>query len=262
MTATRKKEELEVVARYFSTDYANPFSRPISESDEFEGQRARDEAGVRARYLRNAKDFVLRALLDVWTNPSDYHAAKVDTYVRANVKTTDYLWLGLWERYQDKDLAEGGHDQCYEISNETDENGEPVPCAGRQITSIARGQYIPNRQSSVVLQLEHQMLDDNTRMDLKTKFRQDVAAWLIGYYRPTPDIRLRGRVRYLDEAINDNTYLERSVSALGEVTARVRDKDSVRVRVDTKFWLDKRMGTQQRVPNPEISLWLFYEARL
>lgn len=262
MTATRKKEELEVVARYYGTDYANPFARPISASDEFEGQRARDEAGVRARYLRTAKDLVLHALVDVWTNPSNYNAAKLDTYVRANVKTTDYLWLGLWEHYQDKDLAEGGHDQCFEISNATDENGEPVPCAGRQISTIARAQYVPNRQSSVVLQLEHQLLDDNTRMDLKTKFRQDVAAWLIALWRPTPDIRLRGRVRYLDEAINDNTYLERSVSALGEVTARVRDKDNVRVRVDTKFWLDERMSTQQRVPNPELSLWLFYEARL
>jgi hypothetical protein len=95
-----------------------------------------------------------------------------------------------------------------------------------------------------------------------SKFRQDIAAWLIALYRPTPGIRLRGRVRYLDEAIDDNTYLERSVSALGEVTARVRDKDNLRVRVDTKFWLDERMSTQQRVPNPELSLWLFYEARL
>jgi hypothetical protein len=43
---------------------------------------------------------------------------------------------------------------------------------------------------------------------------------------------------------------------------RMRDKDNLRVRVDTKFWLDDRMSTQQRVPNPELSLWLFYEARL
>jgi hypothetical protein len=262
MTATRKKEELEVVGRYYSTDYANPFARPISASDEFEGQRARDEAGVRARYLRSSKDFQLHALVDVWTNPSNYDAAKLDTYVRANVKTTDYLWLGLWEHYQDKDLAEGGHDQCFSISNETDENGEPVPCAGRQVSTIGRAQYVPNRQSSVVVQLEHQLVDDNTRMELMNKWRQDVAAWLIAYYRPTPGMRLRGRVRYLDEAIHDNTYLERSVSALGEVTMRMRDKDNLRVRVDTKFWLDDRMSTQQRVPNPELSLWLFYEARL
>ncbi len=263
MTATRKKEELELVGRYYSTDYVNPFARPISASDEFEGQRARDEAGVRARYLRVSKEFNLRALVDVWTNPSTYDAVKLDTYVRANVKTTDYLWLGLWERYQDKGLGSAGGEMiCYEVSSETDENGEPIACAGRQISTTARAQYVPNRQSSVTLQLQHQFLDDASRPDLMNKFRQDIAAWLIAYYRPTPGIRLRGRVRYLDEAINDNTYLERSISALGEVTARVRDKDSLRVRVDTKFWLDERMSTQQRVPNPELSLWLFYEARL
>jgi hypothetical protein len=262
MTATRKKEELEVVARYYSTDFVNPYSRPISQADEFEGQRARDEAGGRIRYVRSSKDFTIRSLLDVWTNPSTLDAVKLDTYVRANVRTTDVLWLGLWERYQDKDLSRGGHDQCFEISNDTDENGEPIPCAGRQLSTIARGQYEPNRQLQLTLQLEHQLLDDNTQMELENKFRQDIAAWLIGYYRPDKNTRIRARVRYLDEAINDNTYLERSIAALAEVATRVRTKDTLRVRVDSKFWLDKRTSTTERVPNPELSLWLFYEARL
>jgi len=275
MTATRKKEELEVVARYYSTDYANPYARPISQPDEFEGQRARDEAGVRARYIRAAKDFTIRALFDVWTNPSTFNRSsettstaddkvpvKLDTYVRTMVKTTDELWLGLWERYQDKDLREGGHDQCFEVSTATDENGEPIPCNGRQLTTIGRMQYVPNKQYQAVVQLEHQLLDDNTQKELKTKFRQDVAAWFIGYYRPNPGTRIRVRVRYLDEAINDNTYLERSIAALGEYSVHVRDKDLLRVRVDTKFWLDKRASTLDRNPNPEATLWLFYQAQL
>ena len=66
----------------------------------------------------------------------------------------------------------------------------------------------------------------------------------------------------LNEAINDNAYLETSVSALGEYTKKLRDKDSLRVRIDTKFWLDKRMSTSERVPNPEVALWLFYTAAL
>jgi len=53
MTATRKHEELEVVGRYYSTDYVNPFARPISQPDEFEGQRARDEAGNERQQHRN-----------------------------------------------------------------------------------------------------------------------------------------------------------------------------------------------------------------
>ena len=81
-------------------------------------------------------------------------------------------------------------------------------------------------------------------------------------YRLNNDLRLRGRVRYLDTAIDDNTYLERSVSATGEATIRLRDADHLRVRIDFKQWLDQRTSTLMRVPNPELSLWLTYEARL
>ncbi len=274
MTATRKKEEIEVIARYFSTDFLNPYGRPIAESDEFEGQRARDEAGGRVRYTRTNKEIVIRALADVWINPSakDIPAAgttpafkagpKIDTYVRVNVKTTPELWLGLWERFQDKNLAMSGHNQCFEITSDTTQSGEPIPCAGMQLQTIVRATYEPNKRMSGTIQLEHQLLDDNTQMELKTKFRQDVAAWFVGYYRPSKDTHLRVRVRYLDEAINDNTYLERSVAALADVAQKVRERDTVRVRLDAKFWLDKRLSTIQRVPDPELTLWLFYEAKL
>ncbi len=267
MTATRKKEELEVVARYYSADFLNPYGRPISQSDEFEGQRARNEAGARVRYVRTAKDLTIRALVDVWLNPQqlpvgEREGPKIDTYVRANVRTTPVLWLGLWERYQDKDLSRGGHDQCFETSSEEDETGEPIPCGGRQLTTIVRGNYEPSRQFSVVLQLQHRLVDDNARMELEDKFRQDVSAWLVAYYRPTRDIRMRGRVRYLDEGIHDNTYLERSAAALIDTAFRVRTRDTLRVRFDTKFWLDKRMSTVARFPDPELTGWLFYEARL
>ena len=263
MTATRKKEELEVLARYYSVNYLNPFGRPIAASDEFEGQRARDEAGVRIRYVRTNKELVIRALADVWTNPSDPNGApKVDTYVRANVKTTPELWLGLWERFQDKNLKTSGHDQCFELSSETDETGETVPCGGMQLSTIGRATYEPNKKMSGTLQLEHQLVDDNTQMELKSKFRQDVAAWFVGYYRPNKDMRMRFRIRYLDEAIHDNTYLERSVAARGEVAFKVRERDLMRIRLDGKWWLDKRMSTIARVPNPELSLWLFYEAKI
>jgi hypothetical protein len=32
--------------------------------------------------------------------------------------------------------------------------------------------------------------------------------------------------------------------------------------VDAKHWLDDRASTADRVPNPELQLWLSYEARL
>jgi hypothetical protein len=274
MTATRKREELEVIARYFSIDFVNPYGRPIAASDEFEGQRARDEAGGRVRYVRTAKDLTIRALADVWVNPSlpssvvdsmgvrRKNGPKIDTYARVNVRTTPELWLGLWERFQDKNLAVTGHDQCYELSNELDESGETLACGGMQLSTIVRATYQPNKIMSGTIQLEHQLLDDNTKMELQNKFRQDIAAWFVGYYRPNKDMRLRVRVRFLDEAINDNTYLERSVAGLADMSIKVRQRDTLRIRMDVKSWLDKRMSTIERKPNPELSLWLFYEARL
>jgi hypothetical protein len=272
-TATRKREELEVVLRYFSTDFLNPYGRPIAQSDEFEGQRARDEAGARIRYIRTDKELQIRALADMWVNPSAEPiiakdgsmikaGPKIDTYVRVNVKTTPVLWLGLWERFQDKNVSVTGHDQCFELSNENDESGEPIPCGGMQLSTIVRATYEPDKKLSATLQLQHQLLDDNTQMELEKKFRQDVAVWAVGYYRPTNDVRIRARLRFLDEAIHDNTYLERSVAGLVDVSFRTRERDTMRVRLDSKFWLDKRDTTQLRVPDPELSIWLFYEAKL
>ncbi len=266
MTATRKKEELELVARYYDTDFANPYGRPVAQSDEYDGQRARDEAGVRARYLKTTKRYAVRAAVDLWVPPSSIKAEnwqpKLDSYLRTDVRSSDELRLGLWLRYQDKDLSRGGHDQCFEVITETDPIDGPVPCAGRQITTIARGTYEPQRDLQLTLQLEHQLLDDNATAASDTSFRQDFAVWGIGRYRPNKDLRFRARVRYLNESISKPSYLETSVAGQAEAEVRLREKDSLQVRFDTKFWLDKRESTDRREPNPELQFWLSYEARL
>ncbi|HVK82962.1 MAG TPA: hypothetical protein VM513_02595 [Kofleriaceae bacterium] len=274
LTATRKKEELEAVFRYYSTDYANPYARPISQPDEFEGLRARDELGVRLRYLRSSKLFQLRALADVWIPPSTFETdpkinplgrtqPKLDTYVRTDMRTSQELRVGLWLRYQDRDLARGGHDQCYEVSTETSETGEPVPCGGRQLTTIGRIRYQPERNLVFTGMVQHQLLDDKALSP--DNFRHDLALWLISQWAPRPGIRTRARVRLLDEAIeglSDNAYMERSIAGLVDATFRVRKRDSFRVRMDVKAWLDERNSTKDRSPNPELQLWLSYEARL
>ncbi len=265
ITATKQKEELEAVIRYYSIDFANPYARPISQPDEFDGQRARDEMGVRLRYLNTTKAFTLRALVDVWVPPSTLKEGqkaqpKLDSYIRADVKTTDDLRLGLWLRYQDKFVGRGGHDQCFEVSTETSETGDPVPCAGRQLTQIARARLQVDRTLAVTVMLQHQLLDDNRAS--KTSWRSDLAAWGIATWNPTKDLRMRARVRYLDEAFEDDKYLESSFSGLVEAAFRIRSRDWLRVRMDTKFWLDDRDATLARDPNPELQLWLSYEARL
>jgi len=274
VTATKKRQELEATLRYLGIDYANPYARPIAQSDEFDGQRARDEAGGRLRYYMTSKQVALRALVDLWVPltslekgaPLGRAQPKLDSYLRADVRTTDQLRVGLWVRYQDKDLRAGGHMQCFEVSTETSETGEPIPCSGRQVTTIGRVELRPERTIDVTAMLEHQLVDDGTatKTPFGSKFRQDVAGWLIAMWRPDPKVRLRGRLRYLHEAINDGAddYLERSLSGLLDGTFVLRGRDLVRARIDVKSWLDGRTSTLARSPNPEVQLWLSYEARL
>ncbi len=270
LTATKQKQELEATLRYYGIDYANPYARPISQPDELDGLRARDEVGGRLRYITSQKRYTLRAAVDLWTPLTTMSDArilgteraqpKLDTYLRTDVRTSNELWLGLWLRYQDKDLRRGGHDQCFEVSTEENEQGEPIPCAGRQLTTNARARYQPNRRLSYTAMFQHRLLDDESASD--KKFRQDLGGWLVVLWRPQPRLRFRGRARYLNEAISDSGYLERSASVLGDAVFGLRDRDSLRVRVDTKFWLDDRASTKDREPSPEVQLWLSYEARL
>ncbi|HWU90958.1 MAG TPA: hypothetical protein VN253_27015, partial [Kofleriaceae bacterium] len=274
VTATKQRQELEATLRYYGVDYANPYARPISQPDELDGQRARDEVGARLRYYAADRRLAIRALLDVWypvssfgpDSPLGRTQPKLDSYLRADVRTTDALRLGLWVRYQDKDLLASGHAQCFEVSIEDDEHGEPISCGGRQVTTIARAGYDVRRRLSVSALFEHQLVDDGAfdTSPFKDRFRQDVSGWLIALWRPDAKLRVRGRVRYLNEAVNDaaDDYLERSLAGLLDASVGLRGRDVLRARADVKLWLDGRDATLLRSPNPELQLWLSYEARL
>lgn len=274
VTATRKKQELEATLRYYGIDFANPYARPISQADEFDGQRARDEVGVRLRYYNTDRRLTVRTQLDLWVPVSSLgedsvlgrSQPKLDGYARADVRTTDRLRLGLRVGYQDKDLRASGHAQCFEVPTEEDERGEPIPCGGRQLTMNASAQLDLDRTLSVTARGQHRLVDDGqlTSAAFEDRFRQDVAGWLIALWRPDPKLRVRGRARYLHEAVNDGVddYLERSLAALVDVALGMRARDVLRARVDVKLWLDERASTLDRTPNPELQLWLSYEARL
>jgi hypothetical protein len=258
-TATQGKQELEVSLRYYDIDFVNPFARPIAAADEFEGQRARDEVGGRVRYTGKHGPVTLRAAADVWRTPSN-EINKADVYVRTDVEATDKVRWGLWLEYQDKNLSESGRGQCFEVSTEEDERGEPIPCGGMQLTSIGRLRVIPDRRFTITAQLQHQLVDDGG-MNYPNKFRQDISAWLIGLWKPQPRMRIRGRVRYLNEGVSENTYLEQSLWTTLDATFPLRLKDSLRVRADLYAYLDDRTSTAERKPSPELWFWLEYLAK-
>lgn len=273
-TATRPRQELEASLRYYGVDHANPYARPISQPDELDGQRARDEVGARLRYGRTGARLDVRALLDFWYPVSSLGAdsvlgrsqPKLDSYLRGDVRAGRALRLGLWLRFQDQDLLASGHQQCFEVSTELDERGEPIPCSGRRLTTLGRARLDAGGALGVTAMLEHRLLDDGAfeTSPFRDKLRQDLAGWLIALWRPDPKLRVRARARYLHEAANDglDDYRERSFSALLDAALGLRARDVLSARVDVKQWLDRRASTLDRSPNPELQLWLSYEAGL
>jgi hypothetical protein len=256
-TVTGAKKELELSFRYLDTDFVNPHARPVSADDEFEGQRARDEVGGRLRYTGSHGKVALRSALDLWTNPS-VGAAKTDVFARADMKAGRRLSWGLSLRFQDKDLGDGGRGQCYEVTFEEDQLGEPVPCRGMRFTSAARVEVAPTRTLTFSAQTQHELLDDPRYLD---KFRQDLSGWLMATYRPTARMSFRSRLRYRSDDISDGEHLEESLWAYLEATFTLRQRDRLRVRSDLFSYLDDRASTGLRAPNPAVWFWLDYEAR-
>lgn len=258
VTTFEKYNELETSVRYYGQDFANPYARPISAADEFDGSRARNEVGGRMRYTaRLKKRLNVRGNLDLWGEPS---GGPVDTflYARADVDVTDQYRWGLWLQHQNKDLGDNGRGNCFEVSVEFDESGEPIPCAGEKYQAIARLRYAPTKRYTVTGQYQHELVGD-ARYD--NKMRQDSSATVIGTANPHPELRLRGRLRYLFEDITDNSYLEQSVWAYADASYRLRARDRLRLRYDVYVYLDDRASSQDRIPSPEHWLWLEYESR-
>jgi hypothetical protein len=250
--------EVEGSLRYYDKKFANPYARPIAAPDTFDGLRARDEVGGRVRYTgKISKRWNLRANMDLWTAPEE-EAVEGLAYVRSDMDLDDRFRWGVWVQYQNKDFTESSGNLCFEISTEEDENGEPIPCAGQKVQFAGRLRYAPNKKFWIDAQYKHELLDDNRYMD---KFREDVSAYLTATAKPSPEYRIRARLRYLYEDISDNMFLEQSAWAYVDFTYRLRKRDRLRLRYDTFFYLDDRSSSNDRQPSPEHWLWAEYEAR-
>lgn len=255
---TWDKNELEASLRYYDEGFANPFARPISAADELDGLRARDEAGARVRYTaRPNKRTNLRANLDLWNTPSQDRAA-VLAYLRGDLDLDRRTRLGVWTQYQDKGLNTSAANECFEVSVEEDERGEPIPCSGSKWQWAVRARVEPSKLWFASGQLQLEALDDARYTD---KQRYDTSAFLSVTAKPAAALRVHGRVRYLFEDVSDNNVLEQSVWAYLDLTYKLPRKYKVRVRYDYLQRLDDRTSTLDRRPNPESWLWLEVESK-
>lgn len=267
-TTTIDRHELELTARYYDQAYANPLAGPIAQADEFDGNRARDEAGGRVRYTGRIADRLdLRGLADFWVQPSR-NIPKFFGYLRGDVDVTDWFRPGLWLLYRTSDLRSGSTAGCVD-SGDFEENGaNPDGTIDLRSGCLAEVGQITGRMTfrplkrrnklSITTQYQHEVIDD---VSLDGRPRQDASAFLIVRSNPVGRFRVAGRLRYLFEDIDDNERFEQSVWTyvdLSYVFARVF---LVRLRYDLYAWLDDRDNTQARRPSPEHRLRLQLEAK-
>lgn len=277
-TITWDKNELETLVRYYDIDFANPNAGPTSAPDELDGLRARDEVGARVRYTGTHGKLNLRTAVDVWQQPS-IGQFKLLTFARADFTASKKLGLGLWLDYQDKGLGEPSMvapdpdledvGECYELPNQEDVAGEPIPCTGQQVRVTGRFRVTPSKKYQISGNVRYSYLNDFRQVDSEVQdmppvnkdFRHDLSVTAIGLYKPTDDLRARVRLRYLFEDVSDNQRLEQLFWAYADLTYRLWRKNRLRLRYDVRLWLDERSSTEQRTPSPEHWMWLEFESR-
>lgn len=274
---TIKKHEIEIAARYYDKAFANPHGRPIASPDEYDGNRYRDELGLRVKYKSKVKDVQLRALLDWWTNPTDWNrvddeghsiaAHRLRARVRADYEVATWFRPGLFVEFQDKGLEDSGRDNCYSVTSEEDIEGEPISCHGEKYDLGLQLRFTPLKKLSITAYSLIRFVDDNSTHfedasgEPLPEFRKDFSAWLLVMYKPLKDLRLRARVRYRYEDLQHNDYLEQSIWAYLEASWWYKRTFRIKGRVELLHYLDNRSSTQVRKPNPEVWARLELEYR-
>ena len=261
VTRSLRHRELELSARYYDVDFDNPYAGPIAQADQVDGAAARGEHGVRARYTATHGVASIRASLDLWRHyvpVLDTYLPRAEAEAHVDVQGSDQLAYGLWLDYTDRDLRDGGYGSCFENATEPGEEAEEVACTGMRLKTTARLRFDASRALSVRGQLVHKYQDDPRYDDAR---RQDVGAIVTATWRKSKDLRLLGRLKYLNEDIASNQRLEQSLWATGEVRMRTRIKDALSARAELFVWLDQRASTQLRSPSPELRLNLSYVAK-
>lgn len=292
-TTSWNHQELEITGRYYDTGFANPFSRPISERDRYEGNQARDEAGARVRYIAEIGRRVdTRNFADFWVRPSTL-TPKLRLQSRTDVKVTEWWRPGLWLEYQNNDLGRSSFLDC------VDEAVMPDPvlgypddarsCGGQRVQLTGRSRFQPLERLSFTLQYRHewqnslytdtdasltgdfedmgdiglfdpQDLEGLLDFQASNRLRQDINAFVLVVAQPTDALRIRGRVRWFWEDIT-TARREHSVWAYLELRYRIRPWMIPTLRYDMITFVDHRPSTLVRSPVPEHWIRLQIESR-
>ena len=218
--------ELDVSARYYGVRFSNPYARPISAPDELEGLRARDEAGARWRTTAELGPRLgLRTLIDLWRRLSRRAGGSL-AFARLDIDAPGPSKVAWWASYRS---------------------------APRAWLTAARYAYAVGGSLAFAIQYQHEWLKQVDRGGP----RQDMTALVELATRPTELFRLRLRIRYDFEDILDNQRHVQALWGYVETMIALRDRGTLRLRYDSRVFLDGRPSTLTRQPNPEH--WLSIE---
>ena len=253
-TATVGQHELEGSLRYYDSGFANPYAGPIAAADEFEGNRARDEAGARVRYVGEVlPELQLLARADAWNELSEGRP-KFDVGFRGDFEPWRALLLSLGADYQTPlSLA-----SCVE-SQFAAPGSEDGTCPGQRLRATGSVRVEPLRRVSLSAKYRHSFFE---LYQSPGKLRQDTALSLAASAWVTKAVGLRARYRFDFEDIADAAHLGRSHWATFVVTLREAGAFQVRGRYDFVEQTDERESTSLRTPNPEHWFWLTLETRI
>ena len=299
-TAAWGRHEIETIVRYYDRNFANPYACPLAGPDVYEGQRARDEAGVRVRYIgRPTKKTFVNSFVNVWVSPSTLIPA-IFVRLRVDHQVTRWWTPGVWFEGRDKNLGSNGPSHCYggDVGladgidnsdgdapdpdydvNYTNVDSLPNRCSGESVKYNIQSAFFPHKRVKLVPRFQHRFIGDPKSNSIdnlnqydpnnpeapagkaRTGYRQDISAWLTITTRPIDPLRVRARLRYQNWAIDDNAYLEQSLWSYFDVGYLIKKTFLIQARYDLYVWLDKRASTLIRIPSPEHRLMLTLEAR-
>lgn len=255
-TWSPKNHELTLSFRFFDDKYANPYARPVSAPDMYEGQRARNELGARLTYLGTPnKDWELRGRADFWvapfSQPGGPPAGTANLYGLARVDFTGFPAVvpAIWVDVRNRNLASSQHGGCSSDTTVYVEGDSTYLCSGDLYRIAARLELHPlKRLLSGTLQAAFTWKDDFRYQD---RFRNDVLVWAEVRSQPVEWLQVRLKSRYLYQDLSDNTYLEQSWWTYLEAAWLPSRGLRFALRYDLKVWLDQRASTLLRVPSPE-----------
>ncbi len=234
----------EVGARFFDQNFDNPHGHPVSASDSVEGQAARNELGIRCTWTRRFwSRLSLRLRLDGWTNPfADVRAAwtlGAQGRIGANLEISPSMEVSLLGHVSWRQVPTSA---CTEVDSEP---GDMAACD--RLRGSAGVQFLGHWERLRAALRSTLSLDQDASLGASAIAQFDV--------KIIRALELRLRARFVDTSISAPTRAESRFATSADAHVAL-NHFAIAAGYDYQVWIDKRLATRERVPNPEHRLRL------